>query len=50
MRVVALVFAGLLFSAVALPAAAECPYKDQVARSEIQKPAADGSAATQSRG
>jgi hypothetical protein len=52
MRVLALVITGLLFSAAALPAAAQCPYKDQVAQSQIHKaPGADkGSADSQSRG
>jgi hypothetical protein len=36
MRLVALVLATLVVSASALPALADCPYKDQVAKYESQ--------------
>lgn len=51
MRMIALVLAGFFISAAALPAAAACPYKDQVAQSDIKtgNGSEGGPAAEQSR-
>lgn len=51
MRIIALVLTGFFLSAAALPAAAACPYKDQVAQSEIKtgNGSEGGSAVEQSR-